>query len=145
LQVWCDVFIDYSRPNWYKWRIVIDTVREMFTVVDDGDSEVGHQLRTVLKVGDTYVVTDVPTNPLVSWNIVFRVNEGPMNVPHSIEVVGGVSWFKHVVYGDGWRAAEKPFNDYWRRVKALIPPPQPLSIPRLLKYEAMLKTPIYKA
>ena len=138
MQVWCDV---YPFTPTYAYRIVIDTIRNQFTVVDPNNRVIGYQPTTVSYDASNrvYMVSDIPTRPGVAGNIQFTVTE----VPPRIEIVGGCGGYKHVVYANGYEVGEKPFNSCWSRTGANVLPPNPPLIPEMAYYEALLRTPVY--
>ena len=144
MQVWCDIYPDPARPKWYQWRIVIDTIRNMFTVVDDKDRETSYQPTTVARRDNLYLVSDIPTRPGVAGNIQFLVHDRPPSLPPPlIEIVGGGGYYKHVIWADGNKVAEKGFGAVWKHKKAVVLPPNIIMIPKLARYEVMLKTKVY--
>jgi len=139
--VWADIYPFWTPPNTYYWRIVIDTIRNQFTVVHHNNSIASYQPTTVAyDVKDRlYLVSDWPPRPGVSGNIMFTVTEVP---PH-IEIVGGCGGYKHVVYANGYKVGEKPFGWCWSRTGANVLPPNPPLIPEMVYYEAILRTNVY--
>ena len=140
MQVWADIYPFWTPPNTYYWRIVIDTIRNQFTVVHNNNSVASYQPTTVAydSRDRLYLVSDWPPRPGVSGNIQFTVYE-----PSYIEIVGGGGGFKHVVYANGYKVAEKPYNSNWQKTGAFVPPPNPLAVPELAYYETILRTPVY--
>jgi len=138
--VWADIYPYWMPPNAYYWRIVIDTIRNQFTVVYHNNSVASYQPTTVAydSRNRLYLVSDWPPRPGVSGNIMFTVYE-----PSYIEIVGGEGWNKHVVYANGYKVAEKPYYSNWQRTGVFVPPPNPLAVPELAYYEAILRTPVY--
>jgi hypothetical protein len=140
MQVWIEVYGISWKPKELSWRIVVDTRRDTFTVVDKNDREVAHQPGVVCKRGDIYAVLDVPYLPyLWGYSIRFRV----LHMPPTLEILEGASPYKHVVYADGWKVAEKPFYAKWTYTKKTVPPPNPLALPKLAKYFLMARTKVY--
>ena len=141
MQVWCDIYPLWTPPNVYQWRIVIDTIRNQFTVVDPNNRVISYQPTTVVYDASNrvYMVSDIPTRPGVAGNIQFTVTEVP---PH-IEIVGGCGGYKHVVYANGYEVGEKPYFWCWSRTGANVLPPNPPLIPEMAYYEALLRTPVY--
>jgi len=139
VQVWCDIFT-WERPERYRWRIVIDTVRDLFTVVDDKDEVTEYQKVTVIKKDEVYNVSEHPPLRRAIGNILFLVHR----VPPAIEIVGGSGGYKHVVWADGHKIAEKNFWEAWTPTKKFVPPHNPMAVPRLSKYALMVETPVYR-
>ncbi len=137
MQVWVDI---YPFTPTYAYRIVIDTIRNQFTVVDPNNKVISYQPTTVAYDASNrvYMVSDIPTRPGVSGNIQFTVYE-----PSYIEIVGGGGGYKHVVYANGYKVAEKGYNSNWQRTGAFVPPPNPLAVPELAYYETILRTNVY--
>ena len=138
MQIWCDIYTWGAKV--YKWRIVIDTVRNLFVVLDSRDRVTKYHNTTVAKRGDVYYVSDVPTRYGVAGNIVLKVNL----MTRTVEILGGGGGFKHVVYADGWKIAEKPYGARWTRVVKRVPPPNPLALPKLLMYAILVRTKVYR-
>ena len=136
--MWADI---YPFTPTYAYRIVVDTIRNQFTVVDNNNKVMSYQPTTVTyDVKDRlYLVSDIPTRPGVANNIMFTVTEVP---PH-IEIVGGCGGYKHVVYANGYKVGEKPFGWCWSRTGANVLPPNPPLIPEMVYYEAILRTNVY--
>ena len=137
-QVWADI---YPFTPTYAYRIVIDTIRNQFTVVDNNNKVISYQPMTVTYDAPSrvYMVSDVPSRAGPSANIMFTVTEVP---PH-IEIVGGCGAYKHVVYANGYEVGEKPYWLCWNRTDANVLPPNPPLIPEMAQYEALLRTPVY--
>jgi hypothetical protein len=139
MQVWADI---YPFTPTYAYRIVIDTIRNQFTVVDPNNKVISYQPTTVAYdvSNRVYMVSDIPTRPGVVGNIMFTVTE----VPPYIEIVGGFGSYGYVVYANGYKVGEKPSGWLnWGRTGAFVPPPNPLEVPELAYYETILRTNVY--
>jgi len=140
MQIWCDIFPDPKRPEWYRWRIIIGTVRDRFVVVDERDMVTDYQPTTVTKRDGLYLVSDQPPRPGIVGNIQFLI----YRIPFTVEIIGGAGVFKHVIWARGHKIAVKDFGAAWEPTKVTVLLPNPLQARRLLRYALMIRDPVHK-
>jgi len=144
MQIWCDIYPVIRRwrrflpSKVYRWRIVFDTLRNKFVVLDHRDKITPYWPKTVVKAREEYWVSDIPTRRIIASNIRMIV----VDAIRLVEIVGGGGGYRHVVYADGWKIAEKWYFQKWKKVRKIVPPPNPLMLSKLVNYEFMLKTDI---
>lgn len=144
VQVWYEVLTYGARWQTVRnYMIVVDTVRNTFGVVSGLSVILRPAPWTVARKKDLYVVSR-PYAALLTYDLVFRVREGPPHLPHSIEVVEGSDPYLVVLYADGWRVASKGRLTPWKPAKYAVPPPNPQSLPALLEYGVRAVHPVYR-
>ena len=128
MQIWCDIYPwYYPSREVYEWRIIIDTTRNLFTVVDRNDNITRHSPTAVVYKDGLYIVSDIPTKS--GKNIVFKVE--PFRV---IEIVEGGGWHKHVIWACGHKIAEKDYKKHWTTQKYQVLLPNLQQLPKIIRY-----------
>jgi hypothetical protein len=133
VQLWLDV---YSPARWFR-RIILDTLRRAYTVVDERDRRVEHARMAAYEAG-IYTVSVNPWLGIAPGMVVDLVWLRPVE-PALVEVYSLRSNLKHVLWGNGWVIGEKDYGEAWRPGRYIVPPPNPVQAPRMAYYEALME------
>jgi len=144
MQVWCDIYTYPPEvPEIYKWRIVIDTRRNLFVVLNSKDEVTDYQPECVTIKDGIYQVSDIPTREGIGTNILFKI----VRIPPTIKILKGTeAWFKHVVYFKGRYVGMKDYYPtiYWEPTEKIVIFPAILEARRLLTYMLKVETEVKK-
>jgi len=138
VQIWFDIFPDPAKPDQYQWRVVLDSLRNLFTVLDAEDQKTSFRPTTVALRDNLYYFSDIPTRLGVFGNLVIRI------LPTSVEVISGGGAYKHVLWARGRKKAEKDFGLNWEPAKYSAVLPSLLQSLKLVKYSRMVDTEVYR-